>query len=150
MCSSSRMRIDVARPCVSDALRPVQPRSVASCMAFTRFALRETRAVQHACDGGIADQVRVLLGNVADVNELHRFRITGRDMRGEIAEPFRESSRREPFRGTDPGDIARHVHGVQGNAVCRYSIICSTIRTPTISCASSVEPPMCGVAMHVS
>ena len=32
----------------------------------------------------------------------------------------------------------------------RYSIICSTMRMPTISCASSVEPAMCGVASTVS
>ena len=29
----------------------------------------------------------------------------------------------------------------------RYSTICSAMRTPTISCASSVDPPMCGVAI---
>ena len=32
----------------------------------------------------------------------------------------------------------------------RYSTTCSAIRTPTISCASSVEPPMCGVASTAS
>src|SRR5579862_3609134 len=34
--------------------------------------------------------------------------------------------------------------------LCKYSTTCSTIRTPTISCASPVEPPMCGVASTVS
>jgi hypothetical protein len=32
----------------------------------------------------------------------------------------------------------------------RYSTTCSAMRTPTISCASSVEPPMWGVANTAS
>ena len=32
----------------------------------------------------------------------------------------------------------------------RYSANCSAMRTPTISCASSVEPAICGVAITAS
>ena len=33
---------------------------------------------------------------------------------------------------------------------CKYSTTCPAIRTPRISCASSVAPPICGVAITLS
>ena len=71
------------------------------------------------------------------------------DVRRETAQPFGQS---------DVGPSALYCSGVIGGMLTaliatpffRYSTICSTMRTPTISCASSVEPAMCGVASTVS
>ena len=44
------------------------------------------------------------------------------------------------------GESAGIFTALMATPLCRYSTTCSAMRTPTISCASSVDPAICGVA----